>query len=1357
MPMLLTAFLGTEDLTMQFLFCSLIIVLVACGGNRSKKDSGGGGGPVIITEPTEVENDGITTIDTRDRAEKHTLSFNTSGKQEFGRYLSEYLLVVKASESSCVRLKVRPAEAIDSPLDDDRFDNTDPDASACQAPQGGQQDDTDEEQDDNNEDNNDEDDEDNSNREDQQSDNEDETTNLRLTKKSRNIAIPMRDDHRAYLDTIIPTLDKRSTFSITSNPAVCSISIFRMSTTRLQQQPDIEGTSLDATVTKTGRLLVVSKNRKVRLWVDEEYGNPCRAVGQAPGDFTEIAFDPEVKADREIELEIVLNEESRQPEIEIETKIIWDKLSMSHLQNLADESEKAHDRLTNAFGPVSDVDANGSVDIFLSPDVNREYFFSAATIPRRIDDFRLSMIYKPNDLAPYNSQTNSASNEGEILYMWVPDPAGIYTYDYFSSANSLTTNYAKGFIASQLMTMIILNHKLIVDNRNADEQRWLIDMLSMLAASYIGGNDYVFHPLVQYLTARTHNIDLFPDIPSHATPNIADDERQGLQLMFAWYLHSRLCGKKVTICEELKSLIDTELTGEQNLQNTFGADIDDLMLHFGLSIGTQISDDPQHVRKLFNATQTSLQVPLELPEFDRANEAASTETEVSPSDPPLTVELGNDGGNFCTPNPEADCSQNPETCDRVGVERSNCDDSPQPPTGANAQDRTHATPFPNIENLIYQIIMPDNDMDLKVVANSVSYILLTGLTSQVTDMIGTFGRGLQVVVLPLGDRNYKLRKMYHEKPSELAPMDTTPINLTDALKDDEAKAIAKETRTYYADPPFPQETMHEWTLENKKELWLTGSIDTFDVNGVTGISDSDAYNIKVNVPEASLVLVQTKVRDIDEQLKPFILVTTPDARIFKGRAIWAKYDELKKNSGDEEGGGGDGDSDDTTVKVLCQSASSWRIGNSNIICANGGLSPEQYRDRRQFSNWLSDSPLDPLKSWLTLSGLTQAATFDATNNPFSWNSNEFGDEKNYGFNHIFDNFLFAARKFSHPNRFNNTVFSDEEESEEEEGTTAIEHRKFSQQMASRQWFNFAYDKKLKPTTYQFWAVDKDVDFESEIEESDWRDFISQCEGVEDKKDKEELKEECEELKTGNVDCEKVHANCGNCNRHAGSDCGLGTPKFISAKETAQSLTTYYDPVYLNTKDTTPRTPQRRDSCRGGGDPDYRELDHRDPEDNYTNTPYQTPCPINQPAMRTDDIRRQLNVDASRVWPVKDTQGCRGEVINLITGEIRPATLGEDFDVCLDGTVTSMDGEDSGDVLVYQPIYRHLVTDRKKQRCSPLDNRRGEIVGKSGNINYTMFYVPAGESIFNLIIGGMGGSTGKYTTRIKLFGEAGKCR
>ena len=111
--------------------------------------------------------------------------------------------------------------------------------------------------------------------------------------------------------------------------------------------------------------------------VNEEYGNPCIAVGQVPGDFKAINFTEQ-------------------------SLTVTDKLYMAHLRNLAAETEKAYTRLSNAFGGVSDIDDNGSVDLFLSPDMNRSHFNGLPS--DKIDSFRATLTYRPNDLAPFDSQ-----------------------------------------------------------------------------------------------------------------------------------------------------------------------------------------------------------------------------------------------------------------------------------------------------------------------------------------------------------------------------------------------------------------------------------------------------------------------------------------------------------------------------------------------------------------------------------------------------------------------------------------------------------------------------------------------------------------------------------------------------------------------------------------------------------------------------------------------------------------------------------------------------------------------------------------------------------------------------------------
>ena len=1089
-------------------FCAMYyrLLLILCGvsllGNGCSGDGASFSSTTPIDEQTDVSPDGLLKIDTRTGSRKHLLSFKTSGKHEFGRYLSEYVLVIKSNVESCVRLKVRPAEEIGTPIAKNYFDNDDPGATSCGA----------------------------SNSE------EAGGSNLALlpdidqkipVQPSYATAMPIRDEHQRYLDTIPADTGR---LGITSSPELCSISIFRMPDNRVDRGAGDHGGD-DYTVPKTGRLLVVSNQKKIRIWVDEEYGNPCTAVGQTPGNFKALEFSGQVES-------------------------ITDRLYMAHLHNLATEVEKAYTRLTAAFGGVSDVDDNGSVDLFLSPNVNRSHFNGYPS--GEIDSFRATLPYRPNDLAPYDPLSNSTSNEGEIIYMWVPDPAGIYTYDFSTSANSLTSNYSKGFIAAQLMNLILLNQKTIVKKRLKREERWLMEALSLLASSYIGGNNYVFHMLTQYLASRPQMIDVFAQPTSNYENIIDDEERQGMLTMFAWYMHTRLCGNKVEICTDLKQLIDTDLVGKDNIENVFGVSLNQLMLDFGITVATHLANDPRAVRGLWDKEDSGtegLDRPLKMPLFDDNN---LTATEVSPNDPPVTVELANDGSTFISgdPNTAADLR-----CSR---------------TDDRACDRTHASPFPNLSNMLYQVVLPDSDMDLKLVANSVTYIFVTGLLSERTDIVANFGRGLQIVIMPLGERNAELRKVHQEKVSEFGHMDVRAVNLTDTID---------ATKTYYNDPPYPQEIMHEWTLKGDKELWIAGAINDITLNPMT-IGDADTYNIKVD-PCASgcsaddkiSVLVQTKVRDFPSQLVPFTLATTTDLNIFKGRNIWAKAEDLDIPDFEPEG-----------EAVLCQ-ATSTNPGR----CANGRISG--------------------------------AATFDAQH------------QSGGGFALPIDNFLFASRPFEDTQRFNNGVITCEERG----GGS----RPFCPDEAARQFFNFSWQRDSEAHSFVFYTVDEDTNFSAALETVN-TEYIQNLQKFKrllpdapfEAEDEEEGRSACSEigldeendcrkksegqltaaaqelLKTKRFVCnnDAPAINCGTI----ASDIGGWFPKgqFVNLKKSNQTWTTYYDPAF----------------AKGAHGPCAGEA--------QTSPPANYPCSLDA-TMGTNDIRHQLNVDAGRVLPAGDEAYCKG--------------------------------------------------------------------------------------------------------------------
>ena len=69
-------------------------------------------------------------------------------------------------------------------------------------------------------------------------------------------------------------------------------------------------------------------------------------------------------------------------------------------------------------------------------------------------------------------------------------------------------------------------------------------------------------------------------------------------------------------------------------------------------------------------------------------------------------------------------------------------------------------------------------MELELAANSVTYILVTGLVDPKTDVTAFLGKGLNVVFVPIGDLDVARRRVHYEKVSELAHRDLRPDNLT---------------------------------------------------------------------------------------------------------------------------------------------------------------------------------------------------------------------------------------------------------------------------------------------------------------------------------------------------------------------------------------------------------------------------------------------------------------------------------------------------------------------------------------------------------------------------------------------------
>jgi hypothetical protein len=839
-------------------------MLSACSG-CNKKSKSGSKGAVVPPPPTDpapadptpttpttpgptpgtedkgeevppITVDSASNIDTKDKAALKHLIFETSTAQEAGRYLSEYLIAVFSRETSCVRLKVRPTSGISAEVDESVLQNGNEGTGACEGQKiSGEEKEVPKETE-------------------EEGGDEDDAAALR------------QDLVASDLDFITPESRNTRGFSLSGQSAsLCTSRIFRMRAAAADKDK-----ALAKIYTKTGRLLHIGG--KVRIWVDEEYANVCTG-GLSLDNRSGFGYGP-LAAEGVTWLQTYIG-----------------KLWTAHLQSLGSEMDKIVTDMTATYGPISDIDSSGFIEIFMSPDVNRAQFARYRTLWP--DNFRARHEFKPEDLAYYNSSTNPASNEGEILYMFAPDQGGLYNQVQYPSPDSVATNFAKGFLAAQTMNLIIANQKLFVQKQKKMEDLWLSESLSTLASMYYAGNDYMFDNLAHYLTSRPQyiGIDIGPDaeLLTKQYLSMAHEESFGMRGFFGWYLHTRLCGNTaVTPCAKIKTLIDSKEYGVKNVEAILGEPFDKIMINFALSVGIGMVKDPAKALAFWDKGTPGLpSKPLLLPAL----------AEVYKNAVPVTEETNGTGALLTS----------------------------------SKEDRTQAGPYPSRDSLLFQTITSDNDMEFKTAANSVAFILVTSLVETKTDVTAFFGKGLNVTFIPTGDRDPETRRIHVEKVSELAHRDLRPVNLTTTTNPNQTNRFEK---TY-------ESIDHSVTPD--RELWILGSIDNYKETieeAEKEIGDTDAYTIEVRpcagktgadltACEAELhtTLIQVHIRDFDKELAPMLIVTTPESEIYRGTSVVGRVTDIDKEHVEPEG----------ITDYLCQSERSWDQAGSSNECDNGGL------------------------------------------------------------------------------------------------------------------------------------------------------------------------------------------------------------------------------------------------------------------------------------------------------------------------------------------------------------------------------------------------------------------------------------
>jgi hypothetical protein len=1057
----------------------------------------------------------------------------------------------------------------------------------------------------------------------------------------------------------------RSALQLTGpRAALCAGRLFRMPVS-------------DDVRSKTGRLVAIGSH--VRVWIDEELGAICSGATPNLNNKGAISFAP-------------LIQDGQVP------STYKDKLYLEQAQRLASEMDRIYTSITGTFGAVSDVDESEFVELFISPDVNRENFIKQDT--HSIDHFRANLIYRPQDLALYNSETNPSSNEGEILYLWAPDPAGIYTFGLFPSSNSITSNYAKGFLTTQLATLIVANQKMLVQEKEM-EDRWLVEVLSTLFSAYYAGNDYTVLNLAQYLSSHPNVISLTGDAAAYVDEDyaaFARDEQIGMRTLFGWYLHTKECGRVVTPCAALKSLITSTLRGKTNLESFTEISFLNSLRDFGLTLGVNLLEDVDTALGLWDLPGKPDGYPTKPKKWPDL-------TEIRPSDIPLTTEETNTASSLIT---------------------------------SDYDDRTVAGPIPAPDQLIFRPLSSDEDFEFKMAPDSVAFVYVTSLVEESTDATGLFGKGTTGYFVPAGDRDGDLRRIHFEKLSENASGDLRPENLTEA---------SDASKTYMTDSTYgdPASGGTDYYVTNSRKIWTLGHLENFQVNiegSMTETGDSDAYVLAFE-PCKDLTgtdlatcqstseydaVVQVFSQDDNPDFQPMILTTTTDRSLFRGHSVLTTVKNVYTTwTGDT----------DTSIDVLCPSETwmGWQGGHTNpgdagytnlaTKCAAGGIVSEDVADLRSpvFNNALT-----ALDSDLYAHNWDNYLFSGPRGFPFSTQGTQYWEDMSdcdgirclYSAEAARQFFLFKLNKDLEPLTYNyypltlqNNATLDIPEDRVELATETIASLATVKNKLDAAAVDCSADDTFLSTCASACGLTSDQCVNLCASEVNRSTYEAIC--------LSNLKPNGEEL---TMTC--YGTTCTNQDALASTGSGaatFNTSQWVSdshyykiqsphASLASQSLTTYYKPVMSD--------PSGYCAGEQENDGDGNQLQRCEINQSFTTAP-------------STDIREQLNTPSGKLR----IGNCYGD------------RLDDDFDACVDRLSAWLElNPDEEWYFGYRSFL--LSTDRQltvRPRYMPIAIQSAEVTEKPERLHTLTFKVPSsGATKATVIIGGRGNSEGRYLFR-----------
>ncbi len=223
------------------------------------------------------------------------------------------------------------------------------------------------------------------------------------------------------------------------------------------------------------------------------------------------------------------------------------------------------------YGDESDIDADGRVDVFITPEMN--------SITRTSEDEENYASVLPSyaepavDLTDYDLRSNPGSDEREVIYVFAPDPYGFYNVDAVTSISAYTGYQVLAEIARSFTTLVSYNQHVEVAEGSVEDD-WLNDALGTFAADYCGFGAAFYEDAWDYLDAPYLN-----PLVAESSSGSLETLSHGPQYLFALWLWDYAEAQGAGGAVAFNAMVQNDQTGVDSVvAGMDGPEFDDLVV-----------------------------------------------------------------------------------------------------------------------------------------------------------------------------------------------------------------------------------------------------------------------------------------------------------------------------------------------------------------------------------------------------------------------------------------------------------------------------------------------------------------------------------------------------------------------------------------------------------------------------------------------------------------------------------------------------------------------------------------------------------------------------------------------------------